>query len=446
MSNVPKYKIIQRENQKIVFFPQSMDIISIKPEDFEKITHEQLITCYENFLKRYHQKMQEKSPNLINGKIILSKIMLDLTDDCLLNCKYCYAAKYRQKKHMSKETIDKIITKFFMSEEIASVNRLVFFGGEPLLNLAGMEYFINRMEELLDKGKISKTPDFNIITSGTIYSQRISKLFKKYKMGILVSIDGPQELQNEQRPFRGTNNGSWDIVSRNIRRMIADKQNISFECTVTKHTLELGYSHKKLKNFFLEEFGLKTGSFVPEMTSIPEKAFSYYPNFYEKKNLYFQALIELNSRDEMFEVPYRLIMKRPLGCACGLGSSTFHILANGDIYPCQLIAGMEQYKITNIVSFNDSYFHKNNWIDRYKENSYKCNLCWAKPLCKFCPARQLIESNSYTLPEKACIERRELLEDLILKIIDLRNDPNQWEIFTQHLEEKSKIIKENIYI
>lgn len=421
-----------------------MNIITMKPEEFSKTTDAQIVECSDNFLDAYNRKTQKESQDFEKGKRWLYKIMLDVTDDCLLDCRYCYASKYHEKVYMSPETIEKVIAKFFLSGKVSGVNRVVFFGGEPLLNLAGMEYFINRLVELQEKGNIARTPGFNIITGGVVYSQRISELFKKYKMGILVSCDGPPGLQNEQRPFRGSGKGSWDVVAANIKQMINDGLNISIECTVTKRAIELGYNHQKLKDYFLNEFELGNISFVPEMTTDPGKIFRYYPDFYGKENLYYKVLIELNRRDELFEIPYRLLTKKPLLYACGLGRSSFHILANGDIYPCQLIAGMEGYKLTDIDSFNDSYFDNNNWIERYEKHSCKCHSCWAKPLCKFCPARQLIESNCYTLPEPACTERRNLIEDLIVKITELRKDPDSWNDFSQRLEEKARVTEENI--
>lgn len=441
MSDLPKYKAIHAEDAVILFFPKSVDIISMKPEDFDNTTEAQLQECFENFLERFKKKFQSELPGS-TGKLELNKIMVNLADDCNMDCCYCYASRYYHKNYMSVETIKKVIAGFLLSDVISGLNQLVFFGGEPLLNLTGMEYFIDRIEELFKEEKISRIPNFNIITNGTIYSKRIANLFQKYQMGVLVSCDGPPELQNEQRPFRGSGKGSYDIVARNIRQMVRDKQNVRIECTVTKRTLELGYNHEKLKDFFSTEFGIDRISFVPEMITGDAKILEdFYQDFYNHKNLYIQALLNLDFNDEMFEVPHRLLIKRPFAYPCGLGRSSFHILANGDIYPCQLIAGQKEFKIADIDSFNDSYFHNNNWTEKYKENSAKCDSCWAKPLCKFCPLRQLIESNCYTLPEPACVEQRKSIEKLILRVVELRKDPDQWNDFIQRLEKNPEARK-----
>lgn len=420
-----------------------MDIITMKPEDFEDATVEQLHECSENFLQRFKNKYRV-APDNSAGKQELSKIMLDLTDDCNLDCGYCYAAKYYDKTKMPETVMDKIIAKFFLSGRVSGVRQVIFFGGEPMLHAAGMEYFIDRINGLFQKKNLANLPFFSIITNGTIYSRKISELFKKHHMGVLVSCDGPPEIQNQQRPFRKSGRGSYDIVARNIGKMMADGHKVSIECTVSKRAIEMGYNHARLRAFFHEEFGIDRIIFIPEMITGKEELSSIYRAFYNHENLFIRALLNLDFKDEMFDTPYRLLMKTPLVSACGLGSSLFHILANGDIYPCQIVAGMEEYKIADIDTFNDSHFQNNSWIGRYKENSKRCFSCWAKPLCKFCPTRLLLESNSYILPESACVERRKLLEELILEVVRMRKDKNQWSHFMQRLEQKPVSFRESI--
>jgi uncharacterized protein len=442
MQDIPMYKVIHCEDSVILFFPQSLDIISMAPGDFEVTKEEQIVECYENFMRKYRERMQGTA-NETTRKAILSKIMLNLTDNCNLDCTYCYASKYYNEQDMSEETIEKIISKFFLTDFISVVKRVVFFGGEPLLNLRGMEYLIKRMEVLFAENKIMEIPRFNIITNGTIYNDRIAHLFKKYNMGIIVSCDGPPDLQNMHRPFRGSGKGSFKIVAENIKQMVKDGLKPGIECTVTNHTVASQYNHAGLKEFFQKEFGLDSIFFVQENMTAPEKIFDY-SDFQKQGNIYFQILMGFDHDTDTFEVPYRLLTRKPLGYACGLGKASFHILANGDVYPCQLVAGMDEFKITDINTFNDSIFLTNTWTQKYEKQSAKCHACWAKPICKFCPARQILESGCYTLTENDCNHQRELLQDLIIKVVKLRKDPQQWEDFTSRLKAKANTIEEKL--
>ncbi len=434
MSGLPKYQIIREEESVILFFPHSLDIITMKAEDFKETREEQIVECSNAFFREYAKRLTRTQKESDSG-VVVSKIMLNLSDACNLQCEYCYADKYHNEQKMSPALMEKVINRFFLSETVAAVKRIVFFGGEPLLNFSGMEYFIGRLEELLANGEIAELPIFNIITNGTIYNDRIGELFKKYNMGIIVSCDGPRDLHDKQRPFRKGKVGSYDVVSGNIKRMLADGLNMGIECTVTKLAVEQGYTRDKLKDFFKNEFGLEGITFVQENITMPGKAFDY-SEFHEEGNVYFRVLENLEYDTDTFEVPYRLIRRSPFAYPCGLGRSAFHILANGDIYPCQLLSGMEEFKIADIDSFNDSHFRTNAWTEKYKTNSGKCDSCWAKPLCKFCSARQLLEKNSYVLSDSRCEQNRELLRDLIINMVELRKDPKRWEALQARLKKQ----------
>ena len=443
MGHLPLYKIILLENSTIIFFPETLDIVTIKNEDFKKVTEAQIQEYYNN-LKETSVSDSSVCQCPSETKITLFKLMLNMSDDCNLNCKYCYASKYYNRQNMSKETIDKVISKFFLSEVISGIKLIIFFGGEPLLNIDGIEYFINRLEELRTDGKISRLPRFNIITNGTIYTQRVAELFKKYKFGILVSCDGPADIQDIQRPFRHSDKGSFEVVSQNLKKMKEDGLDVGIECTVTKHGVAAGYTHAKIKSFFKDEFNISNLMCVPENMTTIEKKFEFHENFYTNTNRLFEVFENIEEYDELFEISYRLLTKKSITYPCTLGRTSFHILANGEIYPCQLISGMEEYKISHIDSFNNSLFYNNDWIKKYDSHSQKCNSCWAKPLCKFCTARELLESNQYLPGEKNCLKFQEDLSELIKKVTELRQDPERWNDFSIRLKAKSRSIQERV--
>lgn len=443
MTALPKYKVLPVDDSVIVYFPQSMDIISMKSEEFSKSTEEQLQDYYAKFLEESQNKRQHRKPP-ISKKISLIKLMVSMSDNCNLDCEYCYAQKYYKKKHMSKETIDKVISKFLLSDSVSSIGTIVFFGGEPLLNIEGIEYFANKLEELVEQGRISKLPGFGIITNGTIYSERVLRLVKKYKMFVTVSMDGPAEIQDSQRRFRGSKRGSHDIVTQNLKKMISDGIGVNIECTVTKQAFDAGYNHNKLKEYFSDEFNLNHVIYVPENITSPEKKFDFDAHFYDPPKRLFTLLENLEINDLLFEIPYGLLHKKPRYRSCLLGQYIFHIQANGMVSPCQVISGLEEYDLIDINSFNDSFFHDNSWITKYFANSQRCNSCWVKLLCQFCPARMVVEYDAYIMPEDQCAKRIKEIEDLIINVVKLRQDPVRWNDFSQRLKSKRKLIEERL--
>jgi len=175
---------------------------------------------------------------------------------------------------------------------------------------------------------------------------------------------------------------------------------------------------------------------VPENFTSSEKLFDY-STFSNTENVFIDSLNNLDYNNENFEIPFRLITKQPLTFPCGLGRDIFHILANGDIYPCQLISGMEDYKIGNIENFTTSLMHKNNFLKKIgielKKNN-KCSECWARSLCKYCPARVYLETNCFLPSDKICELRKESIKELILYLVELHNDNQKMQILIKELK------------
>lgn len=439
MLDIPDYKIINTEDTVIIFFIKNLDIVSIKKNKFKKISKNQIVEFY-------NKNIQNQNNDKISLKKRIYKIMLNLSDDCNLNCIYCYAKKYFNNLNITQKTIDKLISKFFLSDKIYSVNKIVFFGGEPLLNVTALEYFLAEIEKLFKLKKIPNIPIYSVITNGTIYNDKISRLLKDNNIGVIVSIDGPKDLQNFQRPFKNSNKSSFNIVSNNIKKMVSDGINIGYECTITKRTLELGYNEYKLKEYFSDEFGLSYGFMVPENYTSHEKYFDYY-KFTNIKNEYIEALYSLNLNDEYFEIPYRLLTKQPLLHPCGLGRDIFHILSNGDIYPCQLISGIEDFKIGSLDFFNDKIFDDNCFTKIFDAAlNESCQKCWIKHLCKYCPARNYLETKKFFPDEKICQNRISQIEELIIEVVELRKNPIKWGKFVKKVKNRRENINESLQI
>lgn len=152
-------------------------------------------------------------------------ITLQVTDDCCLNCSYCYQ---HNKGHnfMTKETAKQIIDFLFKlyddNDEKAIINHhtkgitLNLIGGEPLMNIDVIEYICNYFfdtciqlrHEWLCNSKIL------IDTNGVLYFlPQVQQLIEKFKGLIQVSItvDGPQSLHDSCRK-NYQNEGSFDLA------------------------------------------------------------------------------------------------------------------------------------------------------------------------------------------------------------------------------------------
>ena len=133
------------------------------------------------------------------------------TNACNFDCVYCY-----QKEpyfFMSKETMDSII--FYIEKHIGEYTGLLisWFGGEPLLAKELMVEFMEKVRMICLKKHI---PFYsNVTTNGYELDLKTFKsLIKNHVLYYQITIDGPKEIHNKQRPHK-TNSDSFEKIVKN---------------------------------------------------------------------------------------------------------------------------------------------------------------------------------------------------------------------------------------
>jgi uncharacterized protein len=97
---------------------------------------------------------------------------------------------------------------------------LMFFGGEPLLNLPVMYYLAERMWEATQKRGLPQA--IQIITNGLLLTPEVVDRLLPYGLsGVKITLDGDKDAHNRMRPLRG-GQGTFDRIVENIR-LVAGK-------------------------------------------------------------------------------------------------------------------------------------------------------------------------------------------------------------------------------
>lgn len=111
-------------------------------------------------------------------------IILDLTDDCMMRCKYCYIEGGKHKNYMTREIALNSIQKFASLCNDGIIN-ILFHGGEPLLAI----YLI---KDIVNYTKVRKYDNirFFIQTNGININEEIAVFLKESNIKTCVSIDG----------------------------------------------------------------------------------------------------------------------------------------------------------------------------------------------------------------------------------------------------------------
>ncbi|WP_307353585.1 radical SAM/SPASM domain-containing protein [Paenibacillus polymyxa] len=264
-----------------------------------------------------------------------------VTENCNLSCKYCYVNK--APKTMDQKTATKAIE--FTQEMLSttSINnkdkvRISLHGGEPLLNYPIIQYFV---EEL--KQRIPVPITFMMTTNGTIHDVNILDYVLK-NIKLTVSLDGQQESHDLNRVYKN-GNGSFNKVIETLDYIKTQSDFFRVRMTVTSNNVacfaenymylsERGYPNV---TFALDESDMDWNKELMKVYQKNlEEIFSYMVNRDFNKAQYFLY----NFKNEYF---------RPRGNCDGCHTS-FHISSTGDIYPCILAVGHEEFIMGDVVS------------------------------------------------------------------------------------------------
>ena len=147
-------------------------------------------------------------------------VMISVTEDCNLRCKYCYMTGKNEFKRLSFKTAKKIVDFVLSLEPKFTAVAWEFIGGEPTLEMDLIDkiadYAKLRMFEL---GHIwFNNYIFNIGTNGILYdSPEVQAFIKKNAMHVTagITIDGNEQKHDLQRVTKD-GKGSYAQVVRNI--------------------------------------------------------------------------------------------------------------------------------------------------------------------------------------------------------------------------------------
>jgi uncharacterized protein len=194
------------------------------------------------------------------------------TLQCNFACDYCFQGdhgdynKFADK--MSLETADRVADWIERELDRVRPERLVimFFGGEPLLNLPVMYRIADRAwNATRDRGVWMGT---SIITNGLLLTPDVVDRMLEFGLkGVKITLDGDRDTHNRMRPLRG-GQGTFDRIIDNIR-LVADRVPIAIGGNFDDSSFE---SYPALLDFLGEQaFASKLSkvSFKPVIRNAP---------------------------------------------------------------------------------------------------------------------------------------------------------------------------------
>lgn len=321
-------------------------------------------------------------------KPVVKSLCLNVSHDCNLNCKYCFAGSGHfggERALMSLETGKKAID--FLIEMSGGRKHLEvdFFGGEPLMNLAVVKELVSYGRE--KAANADKEFKFTLTTNALLLNEEAKEFLNKENISVVLSLDGRPEVNDAMRLTAGAGSGSYKYIMPKISSFIESRGNENYfvRGTYTRNNLDF---HKDVLH--LADLGYKYISVEP-VVGPPDEEWSFKEEDIEVLSEEYNSLVkEYLSRKEsgnpfdFFHFNLDLnngpcLPKRLSGC--GAGFEYLAVTPEGDLYPCHQFVGREEYKLGNVKEGVQNFHVMRSFRDAHVYNKEKCKKCWAKFHC-----------------------------------------------------------------
>lgn len=292
-------------------------------------------------------------------------IYLMLTERCPMRCEYCYIKHRADGESMTHETMDKVM------EKVTGHPRVIFFGGEPLLKIDEMKWFMEKYGD--------RCSGFQTVTSASVnfdeFYQRIFRPNMK-RFELQMSWDGTDGT----RKLAGGVNNSTSVYEK-IKFLLDEGARFQIRSVINDTNVDHLFAlYEKFRG--IAETHSK---FCADMTLAHQELYdASFPQKLERELKKIFALIESDVRAGRKPYIQQWILNyiesvangtKIMGCNVG---TEIIIRPNGNIYPCTMLSQCgDRFKMGSV--YDDAI--DTSIIDDLIRQPAECSGCSLKDAC-----------------------------------------------------------------
>jgi uncharacterized protein len=168
-------------------------------------------------------------------KPTISVVVVQPTPFCNINCNYCYLPDRKNKATMSPDVLRALFEKVFASGWACDQLTVIWHAGEPLVMPVSYYEQAFKLIESLRPQDIQVRHSFQ--TNGLLLSKNWCDLFKKWQVGVGVSIDGPRRFNDAHRAGRN-GRSTFDKAIAGIRLLRSEQVPFHVISVLTHQSLD----------------------------------------------------------------------------------------------------------------------------------------------------------------------------------------------------------------
>lgn len=342
-----------------------------------------------------------------------SVVVVNITTNCNLRCKYCFAdCEPFKGEDMTEEVMVTIIQQMLEMPEVGVIT-FEFQGGEPTTNIPGLRRFIEHAERL--KASSGKAVKYRIETNGILITDDLIALIKRFDIEVGVSIDGPKLLNDAARIYPdGT--GTFQDIEQGIRKLRANGITIDGSCcTMGQHNvgnpIEIVEFFNQIDISFKPRPANVLGrEIISKMTTKPGEWAEAYKKMYHVSKQGRVDNFSIHIFEENVYTPIRdyICLRFP----CGAAREIISINPNGDVVPCDGFKGEQAFVMGNVLEESIVDMLQKDWVVKLRNRTWedipKCKECMFHAMCCSCCYSAYGAFGTIWREDPHCIDRRKI--------------------------------------
>lgn len=311
----------------------------------------------------------------INSASRCLEVTVTLTLECNLACPYCYEDPFRGHFVMSNETADLLVQR--LSERMAAGWDLTvdFYGGEALIRLDLLRDIATRLKDAAVIHGVIFT--FNLFSNGVLLTRPVmEELLALGLTAVRLTIDGPPDIHNNQRPFV-SGKGSFDVIMKNLRE-VHDLVPVDLGGNFTRDNYR---RFPELLDMLLDQginpAMMKEVSFSPIMPKADGSVSGDFGSACACTGEPWAIEANLFLRREVLRRGFPVSKLKPSACMIEFANDLV-VGYDGGLYKCPVFMGQEELKIGTLADGINDY-RESHKLDIWKND--ECLDCAYLPLC-----------------------------------------------------------------
>lgn len=303
-------------------------------------------------------------------------VQLVMNLDCNLDCGYCFEGSRKGRHYLAMEAAQ-AFAGFIKNNITPGLEdlRVSFYGGEPLLSQDLIALISAEIRFIADEAGITYTG--KLITNGTLLiPSTADKLAQAGIKSARITLDGPAEVHDAARPFKG-GGGSFRTILSNLKES-AGLLELELSGNFTRYNYRrFPELFEQLKAEGLTPQNISSLQFYPVLQEAEEMVNCHFRDGCSSVNEAWLFEAEVFLREEIMKRGYSTSKFMPTACMMDLENRLI-VNHDGSIYKCSGLLGREEFKVGDIRSGIHDYRNSHH-LDNWKNE--ECLACAYLPLC-----------------------------------------------------------------